>query len=78
MFHFPDSDKLPDKVGPLLMFTTSLGVPQATVLQGPPESVGILAEELCQVGLHLGEVHQRPLQALQLLARVLKYHIYVI
>jgi hypothetical protein len=36
-----------------------------------PESVGILAKELGQVSLHLGQVLQGPFQAFQLLAGVL-------
>jgi hypothetical protein len=36
-----------------------------------PEIVGILAKELGQVSLHLGQVLQGPLQAFQLLAGVL-------
>jgi hypothetical protein len=73
-----DSDKIHVRWDLIvLIFSISLGVLQV-ILLAPPESVRILAEELGQVRLHLGEVHERPLQALQLLARVLKYQSYVI
>jgi hypothetical protein len=36
-----------------------------------PEGCGILAEELCKVGLHLGQVRHCVLQAFNLLLRVL-------